>query len=250
MKYLGFLIGCLFLSSPSWALIASSTYTVAGSTGADTVTTPGITTTGANFIVAVVTYYDGGTFSNFQDSKGNTWTKRTVYTDTNATAAHVVQYYVVNPTVGSGHTFTAWCTACAPGIAIHAFSGVNTSPFDVENGTGTTISTSRLQPGAVTPSQDNELIITGPLTNGGGAPAMTINAGFTTDPGISYTGNHFTTDIGYIINGAGTSGIAVNPDWTDGNGPDTRFVSNIATYKVAAAAGGGSKTMKMERLQE
>src|SRR4051812_10619033 len=65
-------------------------------------TSGAIDTSGANFLVASVSFLVGGT-PVLSDSKGNTWTARTTV---NGGTSAIKEFYVTNPTVGSGHTFT------------------------------------------------------------------------------------------------------------------------------------------------
>ena len=135
------------------------THVADGSAAGDTITTASINTTGANFLVAVIADYTGQT-TNISDSKTNTWTSRTAYTNGNN---RVRIYYVTNPTVGTGHTFTATPaltpTPSYPSIFVASFSSVaTTTPYDVENGIGRAGVTSSLI-GSVTPGADGELLI-------------------------------------------------------------------------------------------
>ena len=115
-------------------------------------TTSAINTTGAKILVAAVsTYVSSGTIS---DSKSNTWVPLTA----NGSGGNAVAqlFYVVNPTVGTGHTFTSSGSYISASVA--AFAGVaTTSPFDEQ--TGSTGSGSTLATGNITPSNANSLIV-------------------------------------------------------------------------------------------
>ena len=108
------------------------------------VTSNAIDTTGANLIVLAVSYYGGlgNTLiaGEVSDSKGNTWTALTNRGSNNA--GNVRLFYCSNPTVGSGHTFTASDSGGGgtyPSLFAIALSGAKTSsPFDLENGSNTT----------------------------------------------------------------------------------------------------------------
>src|SRR5258708_7687646 len=115
--------------------------------------TPAQTTTGANLIVLLTVDNAGGTPF---DSKGNTWTALTSQT-INTVVTRL--WYSLNPTVGTLHTFTL--QNGLPSIAMAAYSGaLASSAFDVQNGSNPGSGTS-IQPGSVTPSQANELVIYG-----------------------------------------------------------------------------------------
>jgi hypothetical protein len=93
-----------------------------------------------------------------------------------------------------------------------AFSGSAASPFDVENGfngSGTT-----LQPGSVTPSEANELLITALAFNGSGSP-LSINLGFTVIEDANFvSGQSYGVGLAYLIQGPAAP---VNLTWTRTN---------------------------------
>ena len=82
-----------------------------------------IDTTGANLIVVMASYYRTVPASDFTDSKGNTWTALTerILPDI---AARI--FYCVNPTVGTGHTFSFadGGTAFYSSFGVRAYWGV------------------------------------------------------------------------------------------------------------------------------
>lgn len=202
--------------------------TSAGSTTGANVTTSAIDTTNANLIVISLAYYSNGVI-NISDNKGNTYTARTVYSGT--IPKHVL-YYCLNPTVGSGHTFTVTSSSSLPTISVMAFSGIKaTGAYHSENGFGGS-STISQQTGSVTPPEDNCLIITG-VNAYGNTSASTINSGFS-DPATTGTytltdaGHHFGGAISYLIqNNAAT----VNPTWTYGGVATTSAAMSIAVFK-------------------
>lgn len=230
MKWLISLSIILLAVSYSQATIAITTHTATSSPDGNSVTTPGVTTTGANLLVVIVAYYHSGTFTSLTDSKSNTWGQLTDYTFSGANGVRV--YYSTGPIVGTSHTFTITGSNIYPSITMSAWSGVSTAPFDKENGaTGIGVS----QPGNVAPSEDNELIITGSADSG--ASTYTIDSGFTiTDQLAQIGGLALSSAMAYIINGAGTSGVNVNPTWT---APAAGTAINIATFKAAPAASFG-----------
>lgn len=214
-------------------------HTIAGSTDANSVTTSGIDTTGATLLVAFVSTYEPNAAGTLSDSKGNTWTPLTAQAE--ATLVRGRMFYVANPTVGTGHTFTVSGTSDFPSVAAAAFSGVaTTSPFDAENGnhisSGLTIST-----GSVTPAQNNELFITG-VADGVQATGRTIDNSFTLideNPGAS--GQCFGTGLAYLVQG---SGSALNPQWTLA-GSTTYAAATLSTFKEAGGGGGGQDTPEL-----
>lgn len=189
-------------------------------------TTGSVNTTGANLVVVAVVEQQGVTGA-LSDNKSNTWTPLTASEIAGGVGGKL--YYSSSPTVGSGHTFTIG-TSSAPTIYAQAFSGVSTStPFDQQNG-GTATGGTTVQPGSVTPSQNNELIVTMLGFNGAATPTS-INSSFVkTDEQNFGAGNNYGGAMAYLIQ---TSLAAVNPTWTD-SGSFSR-VSRIATFKATAA---------------
>ncbi len=199
------------------------------------VTTAAIDTTGADFIVISSGYYEVASPAlGVSDNKGNTYsglTVRTVVGD-----GEVRLWYVANPTVGTGHTFST-TGASGPNptygaIVVGAFSGSQlTTPFDVQNGattTGTSLAT-----GSITPSADNELIIAG-LSVGGTITNLAINSGLSIVAQVGYVAaQHYGTALAYLAQG---TAAAINPTWSW----TTSRSSEAAIASFKAAAGGGS----------
>jgi hypothetical protein len=206
----------LIPGSTSAAPIALVASTSAGSTnGGNSVTTGAINTAGANLIVVSVS----GAPSTLSDSKGNTWTALTTY------GGVITLYYCVNPTVGTGHTFTEGGATTFAAISVMAFSGVSpSSPLDQQNGNGTV--TTSIQPGSVSPSQNNELIVTGLLMGPGTA---SIDSGFNTPIQTAFNGgNAYGTAMSYLVQ---TTAGAVNPTWSISPATSTTMYTAIATFK-------------------
>lgn len=200
----------------SYALVAH----ISKALGAAGGTSDAIDTTGATLaIIGVVSYTAIGSVS---DSKGNTWTPLTLYGDA-GTTRQARFYYCVNPTVGSGHTFSTSGTLTS--IFVLAFSGNAATPFDRENGAGTD-GTTTFQPGSVTPSQANEIVVSmvGYFSSDVNA---TINSGFTRVDVTDF--NSGSNLAGAIAWKQQTSATSENPTWTIGSSADG--VANIATFE-------------------
>ncbi len=207
---------------------------IAGATpagGVNGATTSAIDTTGANLIVLVVSYY--GTAPTVSDSKGNTWTARTAYTRSVAT---VREYYCQGGTVGSGHTFTVSGASSFSSVGALSFSGADAAPYDTENGGGNSGSATT-QPGSITPSVNDCLIVSATGWNSDGS--ISINASFTgllqLAPGNA---QNFGTGIAYLIQ---TTAAAVNPTITNTASSSQYVATTQAAFK--AAAGGGTPTL-------
>ncbi len=82
---------------------------------------------------------------------------------------------------------------------------------------------SAAQPGAVTPTQSGELILT---AIGGLWNSVTIDSGFTILDQIA-VGSNFALGVGYLIQGAAAT---VNPTWTM-TGSAQQGGANIITFK-------------------
>lgn len=198
----------------------------AGSTVNNTVTTGAVDTTGADFLVAIVSDVGVGDIPAVSDSKSNSWTALTRKV---IGFAGSKIHYCQSPTVGSGHTFTASSAgASSPSIAVLAFSGSAVSPFDVENG-ATGQSVSSLSTGSVTPSENNELVIAGVCWYPAGT--VSINGGFTISDQVNYDGVHMGVGAAYLIQ---TSAAAANPAWSGVSFSDV--AATIATFKAPGAA--------------
>lgn len=189
-------------------------------------TTGSVDTTGANFIAFGVAYNAGSTVV-VSDSKLNTWNVLTVQTHG---AVSCAIYYAINPTVGTGHTFTTAGVEIYTAMAVEAFSGVHTTaPFDQENGANAFAST--LATGSVTPGEDSEVVITVLASNGACTPTS-IDGGFTETSETNFgSGNNYGVSLAYLIQ---TTAAAANPTWTRTN--TNGMAARIATFKVAATS--------------
>lgn len=225
--------------------IALVAHTSAGSSnGGVSVTTGAIDTTGASLLLAFVGDYNSVTASTVSDSKSNTWTALTTYSGGTNPRARI--FYAKNPTVGTGHTFTATAPGAAtfPGVAFYAFSGADTTaPFDSpqENGGGNTVSGTSFQPGSVAPSVDNELLFTG-ICLDGTFSAPTVDSSFTIGDSVAFSnGQTFGVFVAYQIQ---TTATTRNPtlSWTTAV---TNKAGAIGTFK--AATGGGVTYPQLER---
>lgn len=210
----------------AFALVAS-VQTPGGATGG---TSAAIDTTGANLLTFNASYF-GTAGVTISDSKGNTWALRKndgVAVDNNTDSL----YDCLNPTVGTGHTFTVG----TPGGSnysvgqIAAWSGATTPATVDGTPTGTAVAALTVQPGSRTPGQAGSLFVTG--FSGHEVTGVTINSGFTiagqtnTVGGVNYSGA-----MAYLIQGAAA---AINPTWTA-----TDATGNHATMAVYIPAAGG-----------
>lgn len=191
----------------AWALITTAS---GQSTDNDTVVTAGVDTTGANLLVllALAQPVTGVTVS---DSKSNAWTALTAQQNGVATGTRL--YYSVNPTVGTGHTFTVSATGTFPAVAVQAWRGAKA--FDAENGANQASGTT-LQTGSVTPAGDNELFVSGCGPSGGGVVTNAIDSGFTETADLDENATAAGGAMAYKVQ---TAAGAENPTWTASGGP-------------------------------
>lgn len=206
------------MSTPT---LVNSVSATPGGTGG---TTAAIDTTGADFLVMVVAWYVAPTTTP-SDSKSNTWVGGTIQTVNNQSCRI---FYSYNPTVGTGHTFTfSSASSIYPAIQVLAFSGLVTSatPFDQQNGNTNTSSTT-IQPGSVTPTRNNELLIAGCCHE---QASYTIDSGFTEAFDIAYSGSvNMGGSAAYLIQSALA---AINPTFTLA-GSSANNAAAIATFKA------------------
>lgn len=194
---------------------------VGGSSGG---TTGAIDTTGASFLCVSISGTDyGGTGPAITDSKSNTYSPRTAPVFSGLYFTQI--WYVANPTVGTGHTFT-FTTAGVGLIMAAAFLGVAvTSPYDVEN--GTTGSAQTLQPGSITPGENDEVLITCSMGDASGN-VPTVGSGYTIIESNALVGGvNPQGGMAYLIQ---TSAAASNPTW-DGVSSNI-YSAAIASFKT------------------
>lgn len=231
-------VGLLLLGSLFPGQLAFCAITVVATqsegTGGTGLTTSGIDTTGANLIVIEVTCYSGGGNPELNsDTYGNTWTGLSQYGNGLGGGTALSRlFYCANPVVGTGHTFTSNSFQCT--VSIVAVSGAASSPFDAETGGSIATGTSG-QPGSITPSEGNCLVVTGIGLDGGvsyscdgGYTAVTTNSGFFSGPKGG--------GLAYIVQ---TTAMATNPTWSWSNNPgDNNGGAGIAVFKSAGGGGG------------
>lgn len=200
----------LLLAVPSFAQFTTPIATVGSNAdaGGDTNTSDAIDTTGANFIVASVVFADDGTCT-FSDSKSNTWSALTIQGPIGGGTTPVIRlYYVFNPTVGSGHTFTCDGMNSFNRIDVQAWADALTSPLDQEDGdyaAGTTL----MLP-SITPAGNNYLVIVAGGCDDTDA-TLSINGGFTITTQGGAAGDAWTGGIAYLVQ---TTAAAAAPTWT------------------------------------
>jgi hypothetical protein len=209
-------------------------------------TTAGINTTGADLIVVSVVVDTNGTGSttanppSITDSKSNGWTQITAQAAGSGTSATYL-FFSHNPMVGSGHTFTA-TTATVPAgtITVQAWSGSVVGMVTDQNSAANTGGATSLQPGSITPSQNNSLVVAsfGGLDMDAG-DTQSIDGGFAlSDQNTFVGGNHYAGAMAYLVQG---SAAAINPTWSWTN------TSSAAALITDFVPGGGGPVVVNRR---
>lgn len=196
-------------------------------------TTAAVDTTGVDFIAIVTSKYSTAAIT-VSDSKGNTWNALTNQTNGNANGR---VYWSVPTSVGTGHTFSCLGTSVFAGLAVICFSGGAASPFDVENGASGNVAS--LATGSITPTADDEVIITGGGWNGG-TVSYDVDSGVTKTANLLYSPN-MGVAAGYKIQ---TVAAAINPTWSWTSTSQVGVV--VASFKAAAA--GGAATVRQRQF--
>lgn len=224
-------VALLVWANPAWATITLQQHTSAGSTNGDSVTTSAInTTTGSpNLIVIGVSYNGGGAGCTPTDSVSNAYTGLTSYPDGSFRTVRL--WYKYAPTTNASHTFSCSDTGTLPTLTVAAFSGAATSPFDVENGAGAGGSETELATGSITPTQDNELIIS--VLSGPDDATANVNESMTKIEEVEVVaGQHVGGRLAYKVQ---TTATAINVTWSWTLA--TRAADTVASFKADA---GGS----------
>ncbi len=200
--------------------------------GASSVTTSlnPINSTGATLIVFHVSRNTEG--CTIGDNKGNTFTL--VQSVTSGTMVSEI-YYCIPPAANTGtnHFFTY--QACVPpgampSIEVSIWSATNTSsPIDQQNSAALIAALSG-QPGSITPTANNELVITA-VNAGTSTAAPIISAGYTVSSSINFTtGRHFASGLAYSLQ---TLATTTNPTWTYGS--STISAQNIVSFRAVSS---------------
>jgi hypothetical protein len=210
---------------PGFVLVS---HTGAAGTGS-AATTSGINTSGATLLIVSVASWHNTGVPSVSDSKGNSWTQLTSYIG-GSNGTRQTLYYCASPKVGPSHTFTASISGGFPSITVQAWSGAAVSPFDQQNGNSSS-SASTLQPGSITPSQNNELVVSGICV--GTLVTLAVDSGLVITDQIGYGGaNNFGGGLAYWIESVAA---AINPIWSWG-GTSMDVSASIASFEPASPA--------------
>ncbi len=215
------------VAASTWTIIAGSNTSAADANGA---TTPSIDTTGAKILVIAISSYVVNPAPTVSDSKSNTWIPLTEHSFTGDGRNQI--FYAVNPTVGTGHTFSFSGTGSFSAMCVAGFTTLLTGTIsaDQENGNSGATLTS-IQPGSVTPGVSGELLICG-FNNSGTFSNLAIDNGFTITDSVNYVNaTNYGCALGYISQEAAA---AINPTWS-WTTTSVTSVCGIATFKITGA---------------
>ncbi len=198
--------------------IAVITNGAESSLGAASFTTAPFDTSGATLIAVAFDWNPaaippGFLMPTLSDSNNNLWRTLSIQTTHNIST---VLAFALNPTVGTGHTFALDNLYPFLGsIKILALSGVSIHlPFDKENGAidGAHGSGDGFNTGSVTPSTDNQIVITTVSVLDASGGTLSVGSSFTKSDEVAYSdGINFGSALAYKIQ---TTAAAVNPKWT------------------------------------
>jgi len=193
-----------------------------------TVTTGPIDTTGADFIAVCVGFAFNDTISSVTDSEVNSVSARTAYLSTNDAAAQL--FFIASPSTSATHTFTVNCTAsCFPSADVAVFRGSKlSSPYESENGAHND-SSATLQPGSISPAENNELLISC-LGFAGATATASIDSGFSISDQQDWANAvNIGSALAYLNE---TTAASKNPQWSLTASQST--AASIATFKSAS----------------
>lgn len=221
---------------PAYQKIASVANSL-GNTGGTT--SPAIDTTGADLIIYFSTFFDQFRGPNYSDNKGNSYTRLAVDVTLPTKAFECLICH--NPTVGSGHTFTAdnALGSIFNSLGVIAFKN-SIVPFDQE-GSASNSGLTSIQAGSLTPSTPNSLVLSMLITDGFNDNAV-INSGYTKETSVPWvTGVSEGNFIAYkILTGAPT---AQNPTWSWTNAMQAG-VMNVIFSGTGNSGGAGKSSTK------
>src|SRR6187549_386485 len=202
-----------------------------------------IDTSGADFLIAAV-IYDSRTTPTFTDNKGNTWTAG--FAQTNLSNASCQPYWCNPTSKGTGHTVSCGGpTSQFSSVYFAAFSGALQGTPKDQAISNVGIASSTCQPGSITPTENNELVICICGFNIAGNPSISGGGMILLDKNGLSAGAFYGGGLAYVVQ---TAAAAINPTWTFGGAAVSAAESvSFKSLRLAQqyglpgdAAGGGS----------
>lgn len=203
----------------------------AGSANTTSVTTGAIDTTGATILAAVVSHFD--LTNTLSDSNGNIWTATTLR---QAASSKAQLFYVLNPAVGSGHTFTvSGAGATYPTLTVLAFS-LASPAYHSEN--GAFVSATTMSSGVVTPPTAPALVVSGLVC--GGSPTSVSGGGLVIAENVAFSGGlHMGGAIAWELQNPAAARDAL---WA-WSGTASAAAATIVAFTGGSAGGGFNALM-------
>ncbi len=198
----------------------------------DATTTDPISTQSANLLVAAVGYNPTVTSEPaLTDNKGNTWSA--IGSVNSGGTTKLRMFFLLNGAVGHGHTVTATGADSFGGVCLMAFRGSATSPLGSALSDSDAGSASTVQPGPLTPDNDNSLVITGLAFDANSSGAVSINGGFTAVSTASVAATSVGSGLAYLVQ---TTAAAADPTWNVTNVATAGIAAMITTFRAAPEA--------------
>lgn len=189
-------------------------------------------TTGAVLLVIHVAQNAGAAQVVPTDSKFNTYTGLTAIGN-GSTISRI--YYCLNPTVGTGHTFSDSGASMIGCAQVAWFSNDTAAVFDVESGNFTLNGFTRVNPGPLTPTVANELFVSGIAWNTTESIVLTGAGWAISDYELLIPSTAYAGALAYKVQTG--SAAAEDPEWSYGGGT-AAGTATIAAFKAAAGAAG------------
>lgn len=210
------------------AITFNSAHHVAAQLGDTGGTTGTFSSTGDDLLVIFLSYWTFPT--TFTDSPGNTLTHVGGTTYNSNSQEFLRCYYAASMNTSGTHSVTATGAAGSRiSVCVASFAGAHSSPLDQFNGSGT-IFASSFQPGSITPSENNCLVVFVGCHDDNAVDAS-VNIGTTID---NLEGNNDISMLhAYEIQ---TTATARNPTYTTTH-ESIRVIAEIVSFKAAAAGG-------------
>lgn len=199
-------------------------YTFLTSTSIAGNTTSPINTTGADLIIFGAVSSDGDTLT-FSDNKGNSWSPGS---KSGAGWMESIIAQSVPSSVGIGHTFSI-SGGSFESIYVFAFSGSNAAPVDQSAGATGSVGANALNPGSITPSVNNSLIVSLVGLYTGASPNPTLGGLSPQEQVAPAAGITYGGAMGYAIQ---TAKAATTQAWAWANGIGAP-AARIASFKPA-----------------
>jgi hypothetical protein len=172
-----------------------------------TCTTAPFSTIGASLVYFVVSDFQSSAKTTLTNNHGDTIIEGTEQSTVGG--ARVRLCWIINPTSDANYTVTATGAGSNyPSICAESRGGGNVAPFDQQN--GAQINNTFGSPGSVTPTENNELVVT--VEGHSAAGSLSVDSGFGSLRQQDFVGGtSFGSAMASLVQ---TTAGAVNPVWT------------------------------------